>query len=326
MNGASPVSAPPRRFDVAAFGETMGMLVAEDVGDLADVRRFYKRIAGADSNVAIGLARLGLAVAWTSRVGNDSFGRFILATLAAEGLDCAGLTVDPARPTGLLFKSRRDDGGDPDVEYFRRGSAAAALNPADMPAARLLSARHLHCTGIPPALSPSARALTLHAMATMRQNRRTISFDPNLRPTLWPSQAVMRREINALAARADWVLPGLAEGQLLTGRKMPEAIADFYLERGASEVIVKLGADGAFWKTGTAQQHCPAYSVARVIDTVGAGDGFAAGYISARLEDLAPEACLDRATQAGALAIQVAGDMEGLPQREALTESTARGG
>jgi sugar/nucleoside kinase (ribokinase family) len=118
----------------------------------------------------------------------------------------------------------------------------------------------------------------------------------------------------------------LAEGQLLTGRKMPEAIADFYLERGASEVIVKLGADGAFWKTGIAQRHCPAYPVAQVIDTVGAGDGFAAGYISARLEGLAPDACLDRATQAGALAIQVAGDMEGLPRREALTENAAGGG
>jgi sugar/nucleoside kinase (ribokinase family) len=223
-----------------------------------------------------------------------------------------------------LFKSRRDDGGDPDVEYFRRGSAAAGLNPADLPAARLLTARHLHCTGIPPALSPSARALTLHAMGIMRQNGRTISFDPNLRPTLWTNTTVMRREINALAARADWVLPGLAEGRLLTGRETPEAIADFYLERGAAEVIVKLGADGAFWKTRNARLQRPAYPVAQVIDTVGAGDGFAAGYISARLEGLAPETCLDRAAQAGALAIQVAGDMEGLPYREALTENTAR--
>ena len=129
------------KVDVLSFGETMAMLVAEETGDLALVERFHKRIAGADSNVAIGLARLGFNVAWLSRVGADSLGRFVLNTLQAEGLDCQHVAVDPQHPTGFQLKSRVDDGSDPQVEYFRRGSAASHLNRSALNP-QLLGARH----------------------------------------------------------------------------------------------------------------------------------------------------------------------------------------
>ncbi|RKR02653.1 dehydrogluconokinase [Kushneria sinocarnis] len=312
----APLHAPTH--DIVAFGETMAMLVAEETGPLSNVTRFTKRIAGADSNVAIGLARLGLNVAWISRVGDDSLGRFIIDTLAGEGIDCSRIRIDPEHPTGFQFKARRDDGGDPEVEYFRRGSAASRLAPEDLPRELLAGARHLHCTGIPPALGNSAGALTRHAMSTMRELGGTLSFDPNLRPALWPDTATMRAELNALAAMADWVMPGLEEGRLLTGLETAEAIAGFYLERGAREVVIKLGADGAWWQNHEGARHCPAQRVPRIVDTVGAGDGFAAGFISARLEGLAPQACLERANLIGARAIGVAGDMEGLPRRDEL--------
>jgi len=118
--------------DILSFGETMTMLVAEQTGDLAKVRHYEKRIAGADSNVAIGLSRLGFKVAWLSRVGNDSMGRFVTESLASEGVDCGHVTVDTAHPTGFQFKSLELEGADPVVEYFRRGSAASHLSIDDI--------------------------------------------------------------------------------------------------------------------------------------------------------------------------------------------------
>ncbi|MBP3935712.1 MAG: sugar kinase, partial [Pseudomonas sp.] len=214
------------KVDVLSFGETMAMLVAEETGDLALVERFHKRIAGADSNVAIGLARLGFNVAWLSRVGADSLGRFVRHALQADGLNCQYVTTDTQPPTGFQFKSRVDDGSDPQVEYFRRGSAAShmdrsVLNP------QLLEARHVHATGIPPALSASCNELSFELMKSMRAAGNSVSFDPNLRPSLWASEQQMIRDINALAAHADWVLPGLSEGRLLTGFDDPSDIAAF---------------------------------------------------------------------------------------------------
>lgn len=310
-------------FDVLSFGETMAMFVAEQTGDLADVTRFHKRIAGADNNVAIGLSRLGFNVAWLSRVGDDSLGRFIVAALQREGLDCSHVAVDPQHPTGFQFKSLQDDGRDPCVEYFRRGSAASHMGIADVPA-RLLDARHLHATGIPPALSPSMNALTRGLMTAMRSAGRSVSFDPNLRPSLWPSQAKMIEQINSVAALADWVLPGLAEGQLLTGQERCEDIARFYLDLGVQAVVIKLGADGAFYCSAQQQGYVAGRPVDKVVDTVGAGDGFAVGVISALLEGRDLPRAAARGNWVGSLAVQSPGDMEGLPTRAALTADEHR--
>lgn len=307
-------------FDVLSFGETMAMLVADEPGDLADVQHFHKRIAGADNNVAIGLSRLGFNVAWLSRVGQDSLGRFVIQSLEREGLDCRHVGVDPQHPTGFQFKSRADDGEDPIVEYFRRGSAASRLTVSDIPQA-LMEAGHLHATGIPAALSPTMNEVSHHLMSRMRQAGRSVSFDPNLRPSLWDSQARMVEQINHLASLAHWVLPGLAEGQLLTGLDEPRDIAAFYLERGAQAVAIKLGAQGAYYRDAHQEGYAAAHPVVRVVDTVGAGDGFAVGVISALLEKLDLEAAVSRGNWVGSLAVQSPGDMEGLPTREALLAS-----
>ncbi|WP_085640874.1 MULTISPECIES: sugar kinase [unclassified Pseudomonas] len=303
--------------DILSFGETMAMFVAEHSGDLASVGQFHKRIAGADSNVAIGLSRLGFNVAWLSRVGADSLGRFVVESLAREGLDCSHVAVDPAHPTGFQLKSRSDDGSDPQVEYFRRGSAASHLSPEAI-AAELLNARHLHATGIPPALSASARAMSHDLMTRMRQAGRSVSFDPNLRPSLWGSEREMVTEINRLAALAHWVLPGLAEGRLLTGFDDPADIAAFYLDRGAEAVAIKLGPQGAYYRTQLDQGFVAGVPVATVVDTVGAGDGFAVGMISALLEHQSFAEAVRRANWIGSRAVQSRGDMEGLPTRAEL--------
>ncbi|WDU65298.1 sugar kinase [Pseudomonas poae] len=303
--------------DILSFGETMAMFVAEQTGDLAQVAQFHKRIAGADSNVAIGLSRLGFNVAWLSRVGNDSLGRFVVDTLKSEGLDCRHVTVDPLHPTGFQFKSREEAGADPQVEYFRKGSAASHLSIAAI-SPELLQARHLHATGIPPALSAATHELSVELMTHMRKAGRSVSFDPNLRPSLWASQAQMIRAINALAALADWVLPGLGEGRLLTGLDDPADIAAFYLDQGAEAVAIKLGADGAYFRTQMDQGFIAAVPVDKVIDTVGAGDGFAVGMISALLDNLSFPEAVQRGNWVGSRAVQSRGDMEGLPTRAEL--------
>jgi sugar/nucleoside kinase (ribokinase family) len=304
--------------DVITLGETMVAFAAHEVGALADAQTFTKLVAGAETNVGVGLARLGLKVAWVSRLGRDSFGAYVRASVEREGVDCAAVAEDAGRPTGFMLKSRAPEGADPAVEYHRRGSAASALSLADFDPERFRAARHLHVTGITPALSASAAELVEHTMRFMRDAGRTISFDPNLRPKLWPSREAMAAELNRLAGLADWVLPGLAEGRTLTGLDSPQQIAAFYLERGARGVVVKLGAEGAYWRTPEREGTVPGVKVARVVDTVGAGDAFAVGVVSGRLEGLDWPAAVARANWIGAQAIQVVGDMDGLPYRHQL--------
>ena len=305
--------------DVVTLGEAMALFVAETAGPLEGVMRFTKRTAGAETNVAIGLARLGFKVAWQSRLGDDSMARYLLAAIGGEGVDCSHVTCHAGERTAFMFKGRVDDGSDPPIEYHRQGSAASRLGPQDIDAAWVSSARHLHVAGVFPALSASTLAATRKAMAAARAAGRTIGFDPNLRPTLWPSREAMRETINELAAHADWVLPGLEEGRLLTGRDAPEAIARFYRERGARRVVVKLGAEGAYCDDADAGcARIAAAPVAKVVDTVGAGDGFMVGVTSALLEGRGLFEAARRGAWIGARAVQVRGDTEGLPTRAQL--------
>lgn len=311
----------PHALDVITIGEAMAMFVATKTGELSAVDQFIKRVAGAELNVATGLARLGLKVGWVSRVGNDSFGKFVLDTLKKEGIETAGVTLDDRYPTGFQLKSKVTDGTDPIVEYFRKGSAASHLSVEDFNPLRFTAARHLHLSGVAAALSASSYALLDHAAGAMKAAGKTISFDPNLRPVLWKSEAEMVEKLNHLAFQADWVLPGVKEGQILTGEKTPEGIADFYLNRGVKAVILKTGADGAWFKTADGEQGAvAAVKVENVVDTVGAGDGFAVGAISALLEGKTLQQAITRGNIIGSLAIQVQGDSEGLPTREQLGE------
>ena len=305
--------------DVVTIGEAMAMFVASEPGDLASAASFVKRIAGAELNVAIGLARLGLKVGWVSRVGNDSFGRYTCQQLEQESVDHRQVTVDDRFPTGFQLKSKVDDGSDPLVEYFRKGSAASHLSVADFNHDYFGAARHLHLSGVAAAISDSSLELSKYAAKEMRALGKTISFDPNLRPVLWRSEEEMRTQLNQLAEYADWVLPGEKEGWILTGYRQPEAIADFYLDKGVKAVVIKTGCEGAWYKTAAGEKgQVEAIRVENVVDTVGAGDGFAVGVVSALLEGKSLPQAIRRGNKIGSLAIQVIGDSEGLPTRAQL--------
>ncbi|MCW0308370.1 sugar kinase [Pantoea ananatis] len=313
---------PNGTLDVITIGEAMAMFVAGETGDLAAVDTFVKRAAGAELNVAIGLARLGLKVGWVSRVGQDAFGRFICQVLDKENIDHRQVTVDPRYPTGFQLKSKVDDGSDPLVEYFRKGSAASHLSPTDFDHDYFGAARHLHLSGVAAAISDSSLELTKHAAKEMRARGKTLSFDPNLRPVLWRSEGEMRKQLNLLAEYADWVLPGEKEGYILTGYRQLQDIADFYLDKGVKAVIIKTGCEGAWYKTASGEQgQVEAMRVDNVVDTVGAGDGFAVGVISALLEGKPLVQAIRRGNKIGSLAIQVIGDSEGLPTRQQLGDA-----
>lgn len=306
--------------DVLTLGETMVLLNPHESGPLRHIMDFRKRIGGAESNVAIGLARLEHHAAWMSRLGADPHGRYVRDTIRGAGVDTQYVAFDPEAPTGIMFKERREL-GESSVFYYRENSAASRMSSDDLPEEALANAEYLHLTGITPALSDSCRGLVSDAIRRANQHDLTVSFDPNLRFKLWDPPA-MRETLLPLLERCDIVLPGIEEGEVLLDTDEPESIAEEFRELGAAEVVVKLGADGAFVATDAVAQRVDSYDVDRVVDPIGAGDGFAAGYLSGRLDGLSPDRATDRATAVGALATTVTGDIEGLPTRSELTQFT----
>jgi 2-dehydro-3-deoxygluconokinase len=305
--------------DVVTFGEAMAMFIADQIGELHEVEHFTRALAGAETNVAVGLARLAFQVGWVSKVGNDPFGKFIMRALQGEKVDVSQVQIDPRFPTGFQLKSKVSS-GDPHVQYFRKGSAASKLSPTDLEQSYYLRARHMHMTGIPLALSASFRDYAESALEEMRSSGKSISFDPNLRPNLWKSQDEMIQVVNGFARKASIVMPGISEGELLTGFTRPQEIAAFYIDQGVELVVVKLGAKGAYYQSAKEEGFVEGFHVDHVVDTVGAGDGFAVGIISGLLEGLPTRDTLVRANAIGALAVMSPGDMDGLPTREKLEE------
>lgn len=306
--------------DVVVFGEAMAMFVPVEDLPLERAETYRRFVAGAEFNVAVGLSRLDYRVGWISRVGADPLGTYLTDEARRHGIDTSQVVVDGTRPTGFQLKSQ---GEDPHVVYFRAGSAASALAPGRADLDYVRGARLLHVTGIPAALSTTARAFTVEVVRAARERGAVVTFDPNLRPVLWDSVQEMREVLNALAAQADWVLPGVAEGEVLVGSADPDEIAAFYLDRGSQGVVVKLGVAGSCVVTAEGRTDVPAYPVT-VVDSVGAGDGFAVGFISGLLEGQDLTTCLHRANAVGALAVTQRGDNEGLPTRSKLEEFMAR--
>lgn len=302
---------------VLTIGEPMGLMVATEPKALKDVTTFRRYVCGAEVNFAVGMSRLGHETAYISRVGNDPFGQHILDFLAEQHIGTDYVILDDVNRTGMQLKAKTLE-GDPEVVNFRRFTAFSYMEPSVVDTVQWEKYDHLHVTGIPPALSDSCRETSIAMMKAAKAHGVQVSFDTNLRPALWPSEAVMRENINYLASLADIVLPGLGEGKLLTGFDTPEEIADFYLKQGAKAVIVKLGTKGSYVKTAEEAFYAPAYIVEQVVDTVGAGDGFAVGTISGRLEGLSWAEAVRRGAAIGALQVQVEGDNEGLPTPEQL--------
>lgn len=302
---------------VFLVGEPMALFSATTLGSIEDVENFNRSLAGAEVNVCIGLKRLGHDVEYVTKLGKDPFAKYIIKTLNNEGIGTRYITTDPAYLTGFQVKSKVSS-GDPEVSNFRKGSAASHLSVDEINEIDFTDIQHVHITGIFPALSVSCRQAVYRIIEKAKNNNIMITFDPNLRPSLWESNDTMVEVVNDLASKCDIILPGINEGEILMGSNDPRDIAKFYLDKGAKTVIIKVGAEGAYVATDNEEYMVPGFKVDKVVDTVGAGDGFAVGVISSILEGLTLKEAVVRGNAIGSLQVTVQGDNEGLPNREEL--------
>ena len=296
---------------VVGIGEAMVLLLAEQLGPLREVTTFRRHVAGAEANVAVGLCRLGLEAGFVSRTGDDELGAAIRFRLRGEGVDTSRMIVDPEAPTGLVFREWREV-GPVDVVYYRRGSAASRLSPDDLDENYLSGAKYVVLSGITPALSESCKQTVFAAAEIARAAGVVVVVDPNIRLKLWSAEEA-RSVVRDLITHADMVLAGSEEAELLTGQCDPNRAAADLARLGPREVVIKLGARGALAYGPQGTLEAPTSPVSRVIDPVGAGDAFAAGYLAGHLRGLDVASSLGLANRCGAYAMTLPADQECLP-------------
>jgi 2-dehydro-3-deoxygluconokinase len=299
----------------------MAMMRTTDVGPLRHADLLRLTTGGSESNVGIGLSRLGLRVRWIGRVGRDELGERVVRDIRAEGVEVIAIRDEEA-PTGLMIKEQRTR-DQIRVSYYRRASAGSRLDPSDLPTGTIERSRLLHVTGITPALSGSAHAAVNAAVSRARHVGVPVSLDLNHRRTLWSDDA-FRAAVRPLVEQADVVFGSPEEvGAVLGEDSLPaEELARRLRSLGPAQCVIKCGSDGAVALIDDALFSQQAFDVP-VIDSVGAGDAFVAGYLFELLEQ--PDdhgARLRTAAWCGAQACTVPGDWEGAPSRSELDSSS----
>ncbi|MGX5696696.1 sugar kinase, partial [Agromyces soli] len=297
--------------EILAVGETMALVAPALAERLEHACDFRVEAGGAEANVASHLAALGRRAAWAGRVGDDALGRRIVGELAARGVDVRFVETDASAPTGVYFK---DPGAG--VIYHRAGSAAAATTAGFADGLPLDGVRYVHLSGITPALSAGCDVFVDALIDRAAVAGVPVSFDVNHRPALWAREAqdgdaVAARRLREIAARADLVFVGLDEAERLWGVADADAVRALLPEPRL--LVVKDGARRAseFSRDGVA--HVPARR-AEVVEAIGAGDAFAAGYLAALLDDEPAEA---RLAAGHARAVTVLGGTGDFPRGDA---------
>lgn len=315
MTVDGPRSTAPDVVDVVALGESMVTFLPSVPGRLADVPSFERAIGGAESNVACVLAAAGHAVRWVGRVGADGFGDHLVEAIGAYGVDVSAVRRDPARPTGIYFRTAGDRATDAhEVAYYRAGSAASAMSTGTMDLDAVRSGRVLHLSGITPALSADCLGLVRELTARC-PGRPLVSFDVNHRPGLWRDAGHGHgpEVLLDLARGADLVFVGDDEARDAWGLTGPEAVRAALPE--PELLVVKQGASGATAFHGDCATSVPALHV-DVVAAVGAGDAFAAGFLSATLRELPVRERLRHGHLMAAAALTVPGDLAAPPARD----------
>ncbi|MFI9468639.1 sugar kinase [Streptomyces sp. NPDC052492] len=311
----------PDVVDVVALGESMVTFLPSRPGRLADVPSFDRAIGGAESNVACVLAAAGHTTRWVSRVGADGFGDHLVEAIGAYGVDVSYVRRDPDRPTGVYFRTAGDRADDThEVAYYRAGSAASAMSPAGVDPDAVRAGRVLHLSGITAALSPDCLALTRELTAP-RPGRPLISFDVNHRPGLW-GEGQDPDVLLELARRADIVFVGEDEARQAWGLRGARAVREALPE--PEIVVVKQGKGGAVAfdqdTDGLCEDADGTATFVRalhvdVVAAVGAGDAFAAGFLSATLRGLPVRDRLRHGHLAAAATLTTPGDLAPPPPR-----------
>jgi len=302
-----------RNIDLLAVGETMGLFVADRSERLQPGMPLHFSFGGAESNAAIAAARLGLAVAWASRLGDDAVGGAIRRSLTAESIEVIA-EVDPVRRTGMMLKERLSPLRQR-VTYYREGSAASVLRHSVIDDALLGQTRMLLVSGVTCALSPDMPREIEQLFDRARNAGTRVALDLNYRSTLWSREAA-GRVYRKLAPLVDVLFAGVDEASIIANdaddlNSALSALSVF----DCPLVVVTDGAGGSLARAGGAEVYADALAVP-VVDTVGAGDAFVGAFLSDWLRNLTLEECMRTASAAGAHACMFAGDWEGAPTRE----------
>ena len=295
-------------------GETMVLLDPEQDGTPRSGSRYTLRVAGAESNVAVGLARLGVGARWLSKLGRDELGAAVRSALDAEGVDLRWTASDAHAPTGLFFKVR--SGGRSSVVYYRSGSAASTLDPRDVPDEALEGVGLVHLTGITLALSDGCRELALDLARRARQRGALVVFDPNYREALWDRPRSALDAQRPLHELIDWYLCGAGEAALLFGVERQEDLLEAMPAAGIERAVVRVGRRGSLVMTpeSVGEVTPPEGEETEVLDEIGAGDAFAAGFAFGLLRGWPPERCARAGHVIALHALRGTGDWETLPR------------
>ncbi|WP_245976690.1 sugar kinase [Oceanobacillus arenosus] len=312
--------------DIVTIGETMVLFYPFENRPLKYTSLFSKTIAGAESNVAIGLSRLGKNTRWIGRLGKDPFGDMVISTLTSENIDLSKVIRDESDFTSVFFKDMNRF-GDPEVFYYRKGSASSKWEPKHVKKDWFEDSRILHMSGITPALGINTLSFTRECMKVAKSLGLTISFDPNIRHKLWTEEN-SREALLSLVPLSDIFLPGIEEAKFLLGDKPVEQLAKEFISMGPATVAIKLGEEGAFGmsKEGDAYM-VPGEKTNNIVDTVGAGDAFATGFLSIVADDptnFSLMVALSRGNKLGSIVIQEKGDWETLPSLKMIENTPVK--
>jgi len=303
-------------FDVVALGESLVQFNPEETGPLRHVSLFEKHAAGAESNVIIGISRLGFKTAYITKLGKDEFSKFIISTLKGEGVDVSGVKQMDGKNCGIFFVQRGYPiPGKSDVIYFRSDSAAKYLTPGDLDAKIISGARILHISGITPALSESCRETTLEAVRIAKRGNVQFSFDTNYRRKLW-SESEARPTLIELARSCDILLIDPDDARIIMGKKLdddPIRALDELVSLGPSTIVYKLGASRGLAGLSNGEKATSLPVKVPLVDSIGAGDAVVAGFLAGYLAGDSLQRSLDIASCCSALTVMRRGDFENLP-------------
>lgn len=300
---------------VVTLGETMVLLHPLDTEPLRSSRQLAVSVAGADSNFAIAMTRLGWPAIWLSAVSEDPLGDLVVERVGGAGVDVSLVRRDPDHRTGVFFKFR--EAGHTRVLYYRGDSAASHFNPDWLEPSLFETAAVLHLNGVTCALSQSCAASVARALALAKQHHVRVSLDVNLRLQLWDLERA-RAALMPLFPQVDVVLGTEEELLALSGSAALDEALTVIAQCGPTVVVAKRGPLGAVALAGGQRVDHPGFVPPAVVDEVGAGDGFAAGFVSAFLRGAIVEEALSHGNLVGAAATTVADDSSGYPTQAQL--------
>lgn len=305
--------------DVLTFGESMMAFSPSGCGSLRYHFQYAAGFAGAESNTAIGLQKLGHKAQWVSQLGNDEPGAFILNRIRAEGVCTDAVFRDDSHPTGLMIKEYCAD-GDTRVYYYRDHSAFTHYSFERFPVSVLAQTKLFHVTGITPILSPSLGEVVKSIIYACMDYKIPVSFDPNIRLKLWKDRD-FHQIISWCMEHSTYIMLGVNEASFLYGLDAPEAISEYLFSNFPSlrYLAIKAGEKGSYVCSRNSFCHIAPYPC-HCIDSIGAGDAYNAGFLAGILEDKPLELCGKMANICGALCTQVQGDIEGIPDRDILMQ------